>query len=29
MKANKNITMWEDHLDKKYGKKGTKTRNDI
>jgi len=28
MKANKNITMWEDHLDKKYGKKGTKTRNE-
>ncbi len=28
MKANnKNLTMWEEHLDKKYGKKGSKTRN--
>lgn len=25
-KANKNITYWDDHLDKKYGKPGTSTR---
>lgn len=23
---NKNLTSWDDHLDKKYGKRGTKTR---
>ncbi len=28
MEVNKNITMWEEHLDKKYGKKGTKTRSE-
>ncbi len=27
MKANKNLTMWEDHINKTYGKKGTKRRN--
>jgi DNA-binding XRE family transcriptional regulator len=26
MKANKNIVMWDKHIDKKYGKKGTKKR---
>ena len=25
-KENKNITYWDDHLDKKYGKPGTYTR---
>ncbi|MDD4191848.1 MAG: helix-turn-helix transcriptional regulator [Mangrovibacterium sp.] len=25
-KENKNITYWDDHLDKKYGKPGTSTR---
>jgi HTH-type transcriptional regulator / antitoxin HipB len=25
-KENKNITYWDDHLDKKYGKTGTSTR---
>ena len=29
MKTNKNITSWDDHIDKKYGKKGTKTRNEF
>ena len=29
MKTNKNITSWNDHIDKKYGKKGTKTRNEF
>jgi len=28
MKTNDNLTFWEDHLDKKYGKKGTKTRTE-
>ncbi len=26
MTKSKNITSWDDHLDKKYGKKGTKIR---
>lgn len=26
MKTNKNITSWDDHLDIKYGKRGTGTR---
>ena len=26
MKTNKNITSWDDHIDKKYGKKGTESR---
>ena len=26
MKINKNITDWDDHLDEKYGKRGTETR---
>jgi HTH-type transcriptional regulator / antitoxin HipB len=25
-KANRNLTSWDDHLDKKYGKPGTQTR---
>ena len=25
-KANSNLTSWDDHLDKKYGKPGTQTR---
>jgi len=25
-KLNKNLTSWDDHLDKKYGKMGTSTR---
>ena len=25
-KTNNNITSWDDHLDKKYGKRGTDTR---
>ncbi len=29
MKTNKNITSWDEHIDKKYGKKGTKTRNEF
>ena len=28
MKGNKNIKMWDDHIEEKYGKKGTKTRNE-
>ena len=28
MKTDKNIKMWDDHIDEKYGKKGTKTRNE-
>ena len=28
MKRNKNIKMWDDHIEEKYGKKGTKTRNE-
>jgi DNA-binding XRE family transcriptional regulator len=27
MKENNNITMWDDHIDKKYGPKGTESRN--
>jgi DNA-binding XRE family transcriptional regulator len=29
MKTNKNITSWDEHIDKKYGKKGTQTRNEF
>ncbi len=29
MKTNKNITSWDNHIEKKYGKKGTKTRNEF
>jgi len=28
MKRNKNIKIWDDHIEEKYGKKGTKTRNE-
>lgn len=27
MKTNDNLTSWDDHLDSKYGKVGTETRN--
>jgi DNA-binding XRE family transcriptional regulator len=29
MKTNKNITSWDEHIDEKYGKKGTQTRNEF
>ena len=29
MKTNNNITSWNDHIDSKYGKKGTQTRNEF
>ena len=29
MKTNNNITSWNDHIDDKYGKKGTQTRNEF
>jgi DNA-binding XRE family transcriptional regulator len=29
MKTNNNITSWNDHIDNKYGKKGTQTRNEF
>ncbi len=28
MITNKNITSWDDHIDKKYGKKGSESRNE-
>ncbi len=28
MKTNKNITSWDDHIDKKYGKVGTESRDE-
>ncbi len=28
MTTNKNITSWDDHIDEKYGEKGTKGRNE-
>jgi len=29
MKTNNKITSWSNHIDKKYGKKGTQTRNEF
>ncbi len=28
MITNKNITSWDDHIDKKYGEKGSESRNE-